>query len=171
MRASSGPGTRILVVLVASFVSTVACLTDETMIGKPCVENEDCEVPQRHDQELACKDGICTASVCGNGVREATEECDDANLDLNDACVDCELARCGDGVLWFGMEECDDANQVDEDACLANCMLNTCGDGLLDPAAEECDDGNEEDGDGCSSACQLVPPMRRGDAAVDRGSR
>ena len=45
-----------------------------------------------------------------------------------------------------------------------------CGDRSVDPG-EECDDGNDRDGDGCSSACQLVPPMRRGDAAVDRGSR
>src|SRR5688572_30547640 len=36
--------------------------------------------------------------LCGNGDLDAGEECDDGNLNLQDACVECSRARCGDGV-------------------------------------------------------------------------
>jgi cysteine-rich repeat protein len=61
-------------------------------------------------------------STCGNGIVEATEQCDDANTDDTDACrQDCRLARCGDGVVQAGVETCDDGNTVDGDGCPAYC--------------------------------------------------
>lgn len=58
-------------------------------------------------------DDVCivanTNSVCGDGVKTATEQCDNgpANADVADACrSDCRLPTCGDGIQDTG-EECD----------------------------------------------------------------
>ena len=70
--------------------------------------------------------------VCGNGVREAWEECDDGNTLDGDGCsADCQLeATCGDGTRE-GSEECDDGNTMDGDGCSADCQLEAnCGDGV-----------------------------------------
>lgn len=96
-------------------------------------------------------------AVCGNGVIEDGEECDDGffNSDvLPDTCRrHCVSPRCGDGVVDTG-EECDDGNTTSNDGCSSICTREPgCGDGVLDPG-EQCDDGNKEDGDGCSSACR-----------------
>lgn len=80
--------------------------------------------------------------VCGNGVKEGTEECDDGNTDDTDACrVDCSLPACGDGVVQTG-EECDDGNDIDDDLCSNDCVAGSslCGNGVID-AGEACDDG------------------------------
>ena len=46
-------------------------------------------------------------SECGNGNIDQNETCDDGNLSPNDGCTDaCELARCGDGIIWLGNEDC-----------------------------------------------------------------
>ncbi len=83
-------------------------------------------------------------SVCGNGVTEAPETCDDANASNSDGCLDtCVLAGCGDGFTQTGVEECDDGNTDDTDGCLSTCELASCGDGLVQ-APEACD--HREDG-------------------------
>ena len=90
--------------------------------------------------------------VCGDGNVDPGEECDDANADNTDTCVDgCKSAVCGDGFVGPG-EACDDANQVDDDACGNDCALSSCGDGKLQPG-EECDDKNKDDTDACLSTC------------------
>lgn len=67
--------------------------------------------------------------VCGDGVTDAAEACDDGNKTAGDGCrADCT-----------GVE--------------------VCGDGIVDSIiGEQCDDGNVADGDGCTSAC-LLPPF------------
>ncbi|HWO26402.1 MAG TPA: DUF4215 domain-containing protein [Kofleriaceae bacterium] len=118
--------------------------------------------------------GVCAPDdgggepVCGNGVVEDGEECDDGNTSNDDACHnDCTLCpptpgSCGDGVLDPG-EECDDGNHTDGDGCSSLCKLPppppppsgpVCGNGVVEPG-EECDDGNTTDGDGCSSTCRI----------------
>jgi cysteine-rich repeat protein len=94
-------------------------------------------------------------SICGDGILDANEECDDGNSIDNDACHnDCTLPYCGDGVIDQD-EECDDGNTIDGDGCSAICTIEAfCGDGILDPN-EECDDGNNIDGDGCSATCTI----------------
>jgi cysteine-rich repeat protein len=103
----------------------------------------------------------CQPTVCGNGVPEAGEDCDDGNEDEHDGCRgNCRLARCGDGILCTGdgcttgpgggVEECDDGNGDDHDACPRTCRPATCGDGFVcsgptcttgpNGGAEECDD-------------------------------
>ncbi len=51
---------------------------------------------------------------CGNTRIEPGEECDDGNQLDTDACVDCKLAKCGDGFVEAGVELCGDAPT---DAC------------------------------------------------------
>lgn len=72
---------------------------------------------------------VCEAgtAVCGNGLTEPGEECDDGigNSDL--------LA----------------------DFCRTTCELPTCGDSVVD-SGEQCDDGNGTDGDGCETTCTFT---------------
>ena len=92
--------------------------------------------------------------VCGNGVVEDGEECDDGNTEDDDACRStCVNATCGDGVTWAGVEECDDGNEEDNDACLSTCVAAMCGDGAPWEGVEYCDDGNKDDEDDCLSTC------------------
>lgn len=100
--------------------------------------------------------------LCGNGVIDAGEECDDGNRNDNDACTNaCAKARCGDKITETGVEECDDGNNTETDGCTPLCKLARCGDGIVqtDPAGiEQCDDGpdNGRPGDVCDANCQFV---------------
>jgi len=62
--------------------------------------------------------------VCGNGILEAGEECDDGNSDDYDGCTTwCVLCGvCGDGIIEMS-EECDDGNRIDGDGCNHDCKL------------------------------------------------
>ena len=101
--------------------------------------------------------------VCGDGVLDADEECDDGNTALTDACLPtCVAATCGDGALQTGVETCDDANLDDSDACAA-CQPAVCGDGFVQTGVEACDDGNAVDTDACRSTCV---PAACGDGVV-----
>lgn len=99
----------------------------------------------------------CTASnnpICGDGVREDLEECDDGdNLDGDGCSATCDIEPfCGDGTTDAG-EECDDGNNTNGDNCSATCVIEPyCGDGNVDPQ-EACDDGNNNPSDGCSATC------------------
>lgn len=83
-----------------------------------------------------CHGGACFPDACGNGLRDVTEACDDANSISGDGCAsDC---------------------RSDE----------TCGNGVVDPIMlvgtepvidEQCDDGNAAAHDGCS-ACEVEVP-------------
>ncbi|MBA3541466.1 MAG: DUF4215 domain-containing protein [Deltaproteobacteria bacterium] len=64
--------------------------------------------------------------VCGDGLLDVIEDCDDGNS------VD------GDGCTMTCQHECE----------------YTCGNGTQEPG-EECDDGNAANGDGCSVACTV----------------
>ncbi len=89
---------------------------------------------------------------CGNDVVEASEECDDGNLDDGDGCdSNCRVTVCGNGIPTAG-EECDDGNLDDGDGCRGDCTVEQCGDGIVDPD-EDCDDNNIADGDCCDSTC------------------
>ncbi len=87
-------------------------------------------------------------AVCGNGLLESPEECDDGNRNNYDECPnDCRHSVCGDGVRE-GIEQCDDGNHINNDECPTNCMLPFCGNGIRE-GREECDDGNRNDLDSC----------------------
>jgi cysteine-rich repeat protein len=66
--------------------------------------------------------------VCGNGIVEDGEQCDDGESNSADGPCHLDCTLCPD-------------------------TTPGCGNGVLE-AGEECDDGNLTDGDGCSSACK-----------------
>jgi cysteine-rich repeat protein len=103
-------------------------------------------------------------AMCGNGVREGSEQCDDGN-DLNtDACTNgCQNARCGDGFTRDGVEQCDDGNAVNNDFCRNDCTFApaVCGDGIRQNG-ETCDDGNTLDGDDCPPDCTIASCVATG---------
>ena len=113
--------------------------------------------------------------VCGDGVIQGSEECDDKNKIMNDFCTNCKIAVCGDGIVNKSvagskiatLEVCDDGNRVVGDTCSPNCDEITtpiifeqakplytavCGNGVVE-IGETCDDFNIKNGDGCSSTC------------------
>jgi cysteine-rich repeat protein len=94
---------------------------------------------------------------CGDGYVQEGEACDDGNDADNDACIACDEAVCGDGIVYEGVEGCDDGNDVDDDACSNTCVTASCGDGVLQAdEGEACDDGNDDNTDECTDACQLA---------------
>lgn len=71
-------------------------------------------------------DGNCFEPdpVCGNGVVEADEQCDDGGLVNLDGCdSNCVFEVCGNGVVQpESNEACDDGNSVSGDGCDSNCQ-------------------------------------------------
>ncbi len=62
--------------------------------------------------------------LCGNGILDLNEICDDGNkLDCDGCRSDCSAVEtgCGDGFVC-GTEECDDGNNIDYDGCSALCI-------------------------------------------------
>lgn len=115
--------------------------------------------------------GEPTAAICGNGIVEYPEECDDGNASNVDSCSnECRVAGCGDGVRALG-EDCDDGNGRNNDDCLNTCKIPSCGDGILHnlgSGREFCDDG-EDNGPfpaRCSEACTWI---ECGNGEVDPG--
>lgn len=95
------------------------------------------------------------APVCGDGVLDETEACDDGpdNGEAAACLPDCSAASCGDGFVRDGVEACDDGNDDDTDACTSVCEVAACGDGSVQ-GEEECDDGeNNSDFRACKSDC------------------
>jgi len=113
-------------------------------------------------------------AICGNGVKEGNEQCDDGNGINGDGCSGACLnegpAVCGNGALE-GAEQCDDGNLQNGDFCSDQCIPTAvqCGNGQLE-INEACDDGNVVDGDGCSAVCQEeVPGAICGNRVVENG--
>ena len=125
-----------------------------------------------------------TPPLCGDGIQDPGEQCDDINTMAGDGCsstctiesgYNCtgEPSVCttvsGDGLIK-GSEQCDDNNTTAGDGCSStgtiesgyNCTgepsvcTTVCGDGLI-KGSEQCDDGNTNNGDCCSSSCQFEP--------------
>jgi cysteine-rich repeat protein len=124
------------------------CLPCEA--GSGCVIAEDCD-------SRVCADGVCQISLCGDGVINGVESCDDANdVNSDDCTITCDLATCGDGIVHAGLEQCDDGNDIDTDDCRNNCANARCGDGVTQEGAEACDDGNDVVTDGCTNLCEFA---------------
>ncbi len=112
--------------------------------------------PQFAEREYGGRSLSYVFAVCGDGVYDPGEQCDDGNREGEDGCSDLcqleDLMSCGDGKRGPG-ETCDDGNVMDGDGCSATCQSEgVCGDGSQDPG-EQCDDGNASSGDGCSNKC------------------
>ena len=132
---------------------------------------------------------------CGNRQLDvaAGEACDDGNGISYDACVNCQPARCGDGVVRIGVERCENNSQCENGATCSNCQCvgGNCGNGRCDPMespqscpqdcrqvqprcgdrnidvarGEQCDDGNQATNDACI-ACRTA---RCGDGFIRTG--
>ncbi|NOT02893.1 MAG: hypothetical protein HOP29_20015, partial [Phycisphaerales bacterium] len=103
---------------------------------------------------LLCGAVVC--AVCGDGVQERIEECDDNNTAGNDGCSGvCVDEICGDGIVQNGIgEQCDDGGTANNDGCRATCIIEFCGDGTTQNGiGEQCDDGGTANNDGCSATC------------------
>jgi len=127
---------------------------------EPNSENEDCvEYNPNSSQwnDLDCTrlvPYICETGgkICGNGVLDSGEQCDDRNQTNGDGCdTNCTTTRCGNGIVTGG-EQCDDGNLLNSDGCDSNCTATACGNAIR-TGTEQCDDGNVANGDGCDSNC------------------
>ncbi|MFT3697897.1 MAG: DUF4215 domain-containing protein [Kofleriaceae bacterium] len=115
-----------------------------------------------------CVKGACRSSICGNGVVEYGEICDDGNDIATDGCTNsCVPEMCGDGIVASD-EDCDDPSQATN--CpygVASCMIcdatchfvdatgNVCGDGVVAAPDEVCDDGNTDACGTCDATCRV----------------
>ncbi len=79
--------------------------------------------------------------LCGDGVVDDGEACDDGNTTNDDACVACQDAVCGDSHVQVGVEECDDGNPANDDECTELCAPPSCADGLASGAETDVDCG------------------------------
>lgn len=132
-RSNSGPARLALTcaaaLALAGLAVAVACIEDRTTR---------CDTGLRCPPGFACTaDGsACTDSLCGNGIRDEGELCDDGNLRAGDGCIDCMSdGRCGNGIVDLG-EECD-PGVADGRPCDSRCRYS-CGNQQIDPG-EECD--------------------------------
>jgi len=70
----------------------------------------------------------CPQSLCGNGVIDLGEQCDDGNLVDGDSCsAKCQkevtpIAKCGNGIVESS-EQCDDGNYAMGDGCKPSCYI------------------------------------------------
>lgn len=128
-------------------------------------------------QGSICRNGLCVASTCGDGIVSAEngEDCEDGNDVYDDGCYECiyncrNSGECDDSDVCNGVEECSAAHTCqystpaeDGTACLLTdetdgmctngvCAPAGCGDGSAE-GVEECDDMNDVDGDGCDRDC------------------
>jgi cysteine-rich repeat protein len=91
-----------------------------------CVGKDDRAACTLSGQAANCQAGTCQAMVCGNGVVDMNEACDDGNTQYGDGCsADCASRElCGNSIadLQVG-EQCDDGNALQHDGCSSTCSL------------------------------------------------
>jgi YVTN family beta-propeller protein/cysteine-rich repeat protein len=94
---------------------------------------------------------IPPSPLCGNGLPQVGEQCDDGNGVNGDGCDNnCTTTACGNGITTAS-EQCDDGNFAAGDCCSATCQHETSG----SPCAA---DSNECTDDECDGAGACVHP-------------
>lgn len=108
-------------------IAFLACLSCLAMVG--CSDD-------------SANKGEESAPVCGNGVRENGESCDDGNVVPGDGCSSACTVEAG----WT----------CSTDGCSRDPepVITVCGNGILEDG-EDCDDGNVAPDDGCSATCTV----------------
>ena len=113
--------TTTTTLLVATLLVTGACADDESTLEYGLAETGETDVPEDESTEATgeTESGQPEAmALCGNGILEDGEQCDDGNSDDTDSCLSsCEEASCGDGFVHEGVEACDDGELLAGDAC------------------------------------------------------
>ncbi|MDC0721212.1 DUF4215 domain-containing protein [Nannocystis bainbridge] len=162
-------------------LATVACSIDEgaatdglattgagvtTGIGEPVTSTEAPATSTEAPVTTAAATGE-PPETCGDGIVQSPEGCDFGALNANDGpcTLACQFARCGDGLVYAGVEVCDDANLIESDDCPNDCVPGGCGNGFVEPG-EACDDGNDSDEDACLGTCEEA---RCGDGVIQAG--
>ena len=132
------------------------CLVE---IDGACADAPDC-------QSQNCQNDVCV-ELCGNGVVEGSEGCDDGNTSAGDGCDAACLAEDG--------QQCGTSGVTGAAACASgacnpasNICGPGCGDGNVD-ADEGCDDGNLTNGDGCDNQCLIEAGVPCGTVALTLG--
>lgn len=154
------------------------CLSDETC-GNAIVDvaaEEVCDEGPSNGTDGHCASQCDGLQLCGDGVVEGSEACDDGALVGEGACVaDCSgVQRCGDGVV-AGLEVCDDGalNGTDGHCSPACDGLQTCGNEVVE-GTEVCDDGPQEGEWTCSNDCTgpqvCQDGVKRGSEQCDDGN-
>ena len=110
---------------LAILVILASCgMPDASSVSPPCKEDADCaEFGDEFAGRTCGANDRCVVDLCGDGVVDPDEGCDDGNLVDTDACTKkCRNAACGDGILradlsagQLGFEACEDGNTVDND--------------------------------------------------------
>ena len=131
--------------------------------------------------------------ICGNGLLEMSEACDDANITSRDGCTStCKIEpgyycpfpgqrclplgippKCGNGILDDTLgETCDDGEHNGQSGyCPIDCgHPAVCGNAVIEAwNGEQCDDGvNEGAYRGCMPNCQLAPYC--GNGVLEKGN-
>src|SRR6185295_7801316 len=116
-------------------INTDSCRNDCTLPacgdGITDPPNETCDPP---GSPAGAQGNPCRANctVCGDGVQQSGEECDDGNATDSDGCHnDCTLPSCGDGNV-IPPETCDPPGVpagAHGNPCRLNCTV--CGDGVM----------------------------------------
>jgi cysteine-rich repeat protein len=143
---------------------------NQTCVGKEEVlacqnlqDGDGCRLPTAAG---VCRSGVCSVLICGDGIVQSGEVCDDGNFAPGDGCgTRCDSDEtCGNGVLDSAVgEACDcgrdgatlanGCNVINGDGdtalCRSDCQLR-CGDGIASGSLEQCD-GQDLAGLSCES--------------------
>jgi cysteine-rich repeat protein len=149
--------------------STSVCV-NQICVGKEEVsacqnlqDGDGCRLPTAAG---VCRSGVCSVLICGDGIVQSGEVCDDGNFAPGDGCgTRCDSDEtCGNGVLDSAVgEACDcgrdgatlatGCNVINGDGdtalCRSDCQLR-CGDGIASGSLEQCD-GQDLAGLTCAS--------------------
>ncbi len=127
------------------------CDDDARVDGDGC--SVECAIEEGYTCNIENVPSVCTpvgAEICGNGVVENDEACDDDNLNPGDGCS--EECLIEGGFPCEANEECESGECADGECSLLS--LAQCGNGTVEEG-ESCDDDNTRPGDGCSEDCLL----------------
>ncbi len=145
------------------------CFDENTIIpggggggGTPGPDPEEPEDPVDPVDPVDPETPVVISPVCGNGILEESEQCDDGNRRNGDACNRrCEIEEVPE-IPDEEPEEVENPEIVIGDPTgpfFGAALLTQCGNGILE-ISEQCDDGNLNNGDGCNLSCLIEAPLR-----------